>query len=422
MDAYKTYREIICIDLKSFYASVECALRGLDPFTTPLVVADEGRGGGSIILAVSPYLKTLGIPGRLRLFELPKIKNLIIAKPRMRTYLQYSSEIIRIYLNYVAPEDLHIYSVDEAFLDVTGYQNYYQKTTYELAQTILNDVLVQTKIPATAGIGDTLFLAKAALDIESKKVPSGIAEWRYQDVPEKLWPVTPLSKMWSIGHQMERRLNQLGLFKVGDIAQFNRDVLNRLFGILGDELYFHAHGIDASHIAKKKEDVRPMRSVGQGQTLFKDYDAKAIVTVLFEIIDDVTMRLRALGQEAKTLHLAIGYSKAFGGGFSRQITLPYASCDPKVLMATALKIMAAHLEDLPIRRVSIRLTGLQPFTLEEQLSLFDVKRSKAKEALFYQALDSVKHRFGTQSISRLTSYFESGTKKDRHHLIGGHHG
>lgn len=422
MDAYKTYKDIICIDLKSFYASVECALRGLDPFKTPLVVADEGRGGGSIILAVSPYLKTLGIPGRLRLFELPKIKGLIIARPRMRTYLKYSSEIIKIYLEYVAKEDLHIYSVDEAFLDVTPYQKLYQKSAYELAQTILKDIVEKTKIPATAGIGDTLFLAKAALDIESKKVPSGIAEWRYADVEEKLWPVMPLSKMWSIGSKMEKRLNQLGMFKVGDIAKANRDLLHRLFGVLGDELYFHAHGIDASHIAKKKEDIRPMRSVGQGQTLFKDTTAKDIVTVLFEIIDDVTMRLRYLGQEAKTLHLAMGYSKAYGGGFSRQISLPYASADPKVFLAAALNIMAIHLEDLPIRRVSVRLTGLAPFTLEEQLSLFEVKKSKAKEALFYQALDGVKRRFGDASIHRLSSYFEAGTKKERTHLVGGHHG
>ena len=422
MDAYKTYKEIICIDLKSFYASVECALRGLDPFTTPLVVADESRGGGSIVLAVSPYLKTLGIPGRLRLFELPKVPHLIIAKPRMRTYLQYSSEIIRIYLTYVAPEDLHIYSVDEAFLDVTSYQKLYQKSTFELAQDILKTVYDQTKIPATAGIGDTLFLAKVALDIESKKTPLGIAEWRYNDVETKLWPVSPLSKLWGIGSRMEHRLNQLGLFKVGDIARFNRDTLHRLFGILGDELYFHAHGIDASVIARKKEDVRPMRSVGQGQTLFRDYSQEEVVTVLFELIDDATERLRYLGQEAKTIHLAMGYSKAYGGGFSRQLSLPYATHDPKVFMAAALQLMAAHLEDLPIRRLSVRFTNLSPFTWTEQLSLFEVKRDKAKETLFYQALDSVKRRFGSKTVHRLSSYFDAGTKKQRHDLVGGHHG
>ena len=422
MEAYKTYREIICIDLKSFYASVECALRGLDPFQTPLVVADSERGGGSIILAVSPYLKRLGIPGRLRLFEMPPVKGLIIARPRMRTYLQYSSEIIRIYLKYVALEDLHIYSVDEAFLDVTSYQKLYQKTTYELAQTILSEILKETKIPATAGIGDTLFLAKVALDLESKNVASQIAEWRYHDVKEKLWPITPLSKMWSIGTQMEKRLNQIGIFKVGDIAKTPRDHLHRLFGVLGDELYFHAHGIDASYIAKKKEDTRPMKSVGQSQTLFKDYTARAIVTVLFEIMDDVTMRLRYLGLEAKTIHLTMSYSKDVGGGFSRQITLPYASCDPKVFMAAALKIMATHLEDEPIRRVGVRLTQLEPFSLEEQLSLFEVKRSKAKDALFYQALGAVKHRYGEQAILRLSSYFEASTKKERTQLVGGHHG
>jgi DNA polymerase V len=204
LEKYRTSRDIICIDLKSFYASVECAKRGLDPFNTPLIVADESRGGGSIVLAVSPYLKAKGIPGRLRLFELPEnIPGLIIAKPRMRTYLEYSAEIIRIYLNYVAPEDLHIYSVDEVFLDITPYQSFYQKPARAIAEMILKDIWQQTQIPATAGIGDTLLLAKVALDIESKKVPGGIAEWRFQDVPEKLWPIQPLSKFWGIGGRME---------------------------------------------------------------------------------------------------------------------------------------------------------------------------------------------------------------------------
>lgn len=422
MDAYKTHRDIICIDLKSFYASVECALRGLDPFHTPLVVADESRGGGSIILAVSPYLKKRGIPGRLRMFELPKIKNLIIAKPRMRTYLEYSAEIIRIYLNYVAPEDLHIYSVDEVFLDVTDYHKIYKKKPIELAKDIIQDVFNQTKIPATAGVGDTLLLAKVALDIESKKAEGGVAEWRYQDVETKLWPITPLSKFWGIGHKMEQRLNQLGLFKLEDIAKSDRFLLKRLFGVLGEELYFHAHGIDASLIRQKYEDVRPLKSVGEGQTLFQDYTLKDLLVVLFEITDNVSARLRYIGKEAKTIHLSIGYSKAYGGGFSRQTTLVYPTRDPKIIFSEILKLLETFAEDLPVRRVSLRLTGLQEFSLSQQLSFFEDARKKDADEAFYKALDHIHMRFGKTAVLRLSSYFKEGTLKQRSGLVGGHHG
>lgn len=422
MEAYKTYRDIICIDLKSFYASVECALRGLDPFKTPLVVADASRGGGSIILAVSPFLKKRGIPGRLRMFELPEIKGLIIAKPRMRTYLEYSAEIIRIYLNYVAPEDLHIYSVDEVFLDVTDYHKIYKKNPVDLAKDIIDDIFIQTKIPATAGVGDTLLLAKVALDIESKKAPHGIAEWRYHDVETKLWPITPLSKFWGIGQRMEKRLNQLGLFKLEDIAKSDRRLLKKLFGILGEELYFHAHGIDASLIRHKYEDIRPLKSVGEGQTLFQDYTLKEILVVLFEMADNVSARLRYIGKEAKTIHLSLGYSKAYGGGFSRQTTLSYPTRDPKYIFSEGLKLLETFAEDLPIRRVSIRLTGLSDYSISQQLSFFEDAKKKALDESFYQAMDHIQTRFGKTAVLRLSSHFKEGTLKKRSGLVGGHHG
>jgi len=177
-EQYKLHRNIICIDLKSFYASVECALRGLNPFTTPLVVADKSRSNGSVVLAVTPYLKKRGVKSRCRIYELPLDKSIIYAKPRMRKYLEYSTMIIEIYLKYVAFEDMHIYSVDEVFLDLTSYLKFYQKTEEEIAEMILKDILKTTKIPATCGIGPNLLLSKLALDIESKKVPTFIASWK----------------------------------------------------------------------------------------------------------------------------------------------------------------------------------------------------------------------------------------------------
>ncbi len=205
MEAYKLHRHILCIDLKSFYASVECAVRQLDPFKTPLVVADAGRGGGSIVLAVSPYLKTLGIPSRLRFYELPTDLGIIVAKPRMRLYLEYSAKIIEIYLKFISEDDLYVYSIDEAFLDVTEYLSYYKMTDTELAKKILAAIYEETKLFATVGIGPNMLISKLALDIESKKAPDFIAKWNYDSIPEKLWPIQPLSEMWGIGYRMEKK-------------------------------------------------------------------------------------------------------------------------------------------------------------------------------------------------------------------------
>jgi len=212
MKQYQIHKNVICIDLKSFYASVECVLRGLNPFTTPLVVADKSRSNGSVVLAVTPYLKRRGVKSRCRVYELPNDPAIIFAKPRMKKYLEFSTRIIEIYLKYVSYEDMHIYSVDEVFLDLTSYLQYYNKTDEEMAEIILKDILHTTKIPATCGVGPNMLLSKLALDIESKKSPTFIAKWTYDDVPTKLWPITPLSKMWGIGRNMERNLNRLYVY------------------------------------------------------------------------------------------------------------------------------------------------------------------------------------------------------------------
>ena len=196
-------RNIIAIDLKSFFASVECTQRGLDPFTTALVVCDPTRNG-AITLAVTPFLKNLGVPSRGRAYDLPKNIKIIKAPPRMSLYIQKSREVLSIYLEYVAKEDIHVYSIDEVFLDVTNYLHMYNMTDYELAQTIINDIKKRTGLTTTAGIGPNILLAKLSMDIEAKHVQNNIAKWTYDDVKTKLWSITPLSKMWSIGPRMER--------------------------------------------------------------------------------------------------------------------------------------------------------------------------------------------------------------------------
>lgn len=422
MDEYRIKRDVICIDLKSFYASAECVMRGLDPFKTPLIVADESRGGGSVVLAVTPYLKARGFKNRARLHEVPSVEGLIIAKPRMRKYLEFSRDIVAIYLSFVAKEDLHIYSIDEAFLDLTAYKRYYGAHTRTIAKRIMRTIYEQTGIPSTCGIGDNLLLSKLALDLESKASPTHIGHMHYEDVAEKLWKVRPLSEMWGIGPRMQHRLNMLGFYSVGDIARSTPEHLAKHFGIIGEEVYYHAHGIDQSIIANKAQDVKsPMKSVGLGQTLFSDYDAQSIFTVMLEMIDEVGERLRFIRKQAKTMHLAIGYSKATGGGFSRQWSFTHATDDVEELLEVCLRLFNAHYEDLPIRRISIRATNLKDTRMGKQVSFFKSIERKEKTEKLFHTIDHLRRRYGKRSVMRLTSYFESGTAAERAKYIGGHH-
>lgn len=210
-------RNIIAIDLKSFFASCECIDRGLDPFTTPLVVCNP-KQKGAITLAVTPYLKQFGVPGRCRIYDINKYKFprgtvIMKAPPRMSLYVEKSKEVIETYLEFVSKEDMHIYSIDEVLLDVTSYLKMYKLTDYELALKILKRIKEKTGLTATAGIGPNLMMAKVAMDIDAKHVKNNIAKWTYDDVKTKLWEITPISKMWGIGSRMESNLNKLGLKK-----------------------------------------------------------------------------------------------------------------------------------------------------------------------------------------------------------------
>lgn len=420
MEKYKIHRHILCIDLKSFYASVECALLGLDPFKTPLVVADLSRGGGGIVLAVSPYLKTLGVPSRCRIHDLPTNLNIMYRTPQMQTYLSYSTEVLRIYLEYISETDLYVYSIDEAFLDVTGYLNYYQKTDEALALEILSRIREKLSLFATCGIGENMLMAKLALDIESKKAKNFIAKWQYEDIEKKLWPIAPLSEMWSIGHNMQRRLNAMGFYEIGDIAKSDPKRLKKAFGILGEELYYHTHGIDMSNIQDKGKLRVVSKSYGMGQTLYKDYYGRDVYQIILEMTDEVAKRLRLHKKHARIIHFGCGYSKAFGGGFSRQIALPSHTSSPKVIFETCISIFEAYYEDLPIRHVHISVSSLMTNDIY-QPNLFEDLDDTYREYQIGLAMDDIKTRFGKNAINRASSEFESSTIKKRNAMIGGHH-
>ncbi|MFA5719795.1 MAG: Y-family DNA polymerase [Acholeplasmataceae bacterium] len=414
-------RVILCIDLKSFYASVECTIRGLDPLTTPLVVADEGRGGGSIVLAVSPYLRALGMPSRLRIFEIDPKYKIIFAKPRMNTYIDYSIKVIDTYLDFISDEDLFIYSIDEAFLDVTEYLSYYQMSAYELAQTILKALFDRLGLYATCGIGPNMLIAKLALDLESKTKKDYIAEWQLEDIKTKLWPIKPLSKMWGIGPRMEHNLNRLGIYTIHDLAHYDPNKLKKLFGIMGLELYHHAHGRDDSLIQKQESLKIVNQSYSIGQVLFKDYTYETAKLIIREMCEDITRRLRLNKKMCWTVSLSIGYSKAIGGGFSRQMRLDNKTNNESRLLKAFMMLYETYIEDFPIRQIHLSVTNLS--TIDNyQLSLFEDYQAEQLQYELDLSVDLIKQKYGKNAIDKATTLYEHSTKRHRNTAVGGHNG
>ncbi len=412
------HKNIICIDLKSFFASVECVDRGLDPFKVDLVVANPYQGNGAITLAVSPHLKAQGVGGRTRLYEIPKHIKYEIVPPRMKLYLQKSKEVVNILLDYVNEDDLHVYSVDESFLDVTNYLKMYKKTDYELAKTIMDDIKNKLGLTSTCGIGPNMLLAKVAMDIEAKHTKDNIAKWTYDLVEEKLWPITPLSKMWGIGPRMEKKLNNLGLKKIGDIAKYDKNKLKKLFGIMGEELWNHANGLDEAVIADYK--VMPKsESFSNSQVLFKDYDESNIKIIIREMCEIVSRRLRLAHKKCQTIGLGIGYSKTTGGGFYHNIKVKPTDLESE-FVDIALHLFDSYYEYKPIRKVTISAGNLVKNN-SLQLDLFKDLESIEKEEKINSTIDQIKEKYGKNSLVKASALLSDSTIMDRNKKIGGHH-
>ncbi len=410
----KDRRNILCIDLKSFYASAECVLRGLDPYKAKLAVAGSIKRDSSVILAASIGLKKMGVKSRCRLRDIPKNSDIHIVESRMKTYLEFSNQINKIYLKYVAPEDMHIYSIDETFLDITQSMHLFAKTEIEAAELILKDIYMATGIPASCGIGENMILAKFALDIEAKKNENQIAKWSYEDVPNKLWPVKPLSKMWGIGSKMEAKLNQMGIYEVGDIVKTPRNKIINKFGLVGEELLAHVHGFDIQIIGNKTNEKN--RSYGMGQTLYEDYFENTKV-LLLEMAEKQAKRIRSENLCCSTIHLSVSYSLANGGGgFSKQMKINPTNSTGEIYESLAHIFDLGYEKNSPIRRVRIALGGIVKND-KIQYSLFeDVK----KDNTLNKTVDNIKDRFGEKSVLRAISYTKDGNARYRSTLIGGH--
>ena len=409
-------RTIAVIDLKAFYSYVECLDRGLDPWKTPLVVADKDRGTNTIVLSVSPYLKKQGVPSRCRIKELPKKFKYVYAVPRMERYLEKSADVVGVLYQFVAEEDVHVYSIDEAFVDLTSYLSYYNKTPLQMVSTIINQIKEETGLQATAGIGDNFFLAKVALDIYAKTAKNGIARLSSSEIKEKLWPITPLHKVWSIGVRTEAKLNAMNIFTVKDIATSNLDFLKSKFGVMGEQLWRHANGIDEADIHEKYEPKE--RSFTLGQVLFRDYKKDEAITIIREMVDTLTSRMRNEDKMCNMVSIYIGYSKNMGG-FARRATLLSATDDSQVIFDAIIEIYHRYVNDSPIRNVGIYYGGLVPAS-HQQLSLFEDDKKQTNRHNLQKAVDKLHKKYGNNSVLRASSLLEESTIKERNEYIGGH--
>lgn len=410
----------MCIDLKSFYASVECSERGLDAMTTKLVVADPSRGKGAICLAVSPALKQLGVKNRCRIFEIPDNIDYIIAKPRMQKYIDYSTNIYAIYLRYVAKEDIHPYSIDEMFLDVTHYLFTYGLSPRELAKKIMTDIYNETGITATAGIGTNLYLAKVALDITAKHVKDNIGMLDLDLYKRTLWHHKPLTDFWQIGKGIAKRLAKFGVEDMYDLAHCDEKILYKEFGVNAEILIDHSKGIEPTTLEDIKKFKPTGRSLSQGQVLFEDYDYKHALLVVKEMVDCLSLELVEQGLIAGSLSLYIGYSKDVCPPSSATRRIKMKTNVFSILQDEMVKLYEEiTLKDIPIRKINIGFNDLQDEAFE-QLDLFTSEEKINKERRKEKAMSSIKNKFGKNAIMRGISLTEGATQSKRNKLIGGH--
>jgi len=408
---------ITVIDLKAFYSYVECLDRGLDPWTTPLVVGDRTRSVNTIILSVTPYLKSKGIPSRVRMKDLPKGFNYIFATPRMERYIEKSCEVINTFLEFVSEEDMHVYSIDEAFIDLTSYVPYYKKEPKEIVIDIINRVKERTGLQATAGLGDNFFLAKVALDVFAKKAKDGIGELYYEDVEKKLWPITPLNKIWGIGPRLEVRLNRLGIHTMGELAHADKGLMIEKFGIMGEQLLNQANGIDESDIHESYEPKE--KSLSFGQTLPRDYTVEGTRLILRELCDDLASKMRDNKFKTDLVAVSIGYSSD-QGGFSRQMSLFKPTDDTDVLFEALNDIYTRNVIDLPIRQVHISFGHLNHVHNVEQLDLFKDPVKQEERRNLQLMMDEIHNKYGKNILLRASALTDYSTARERHEFIGGH--
>jgi len=502
----QTQRTYIAIDLKSFYASVECVARGLDPLTTNLVVADASRTEKTICLAVSPSLKQYGIGGRARLFEVvQRLREInyerlqkgrlqgvgrltgksisdielkahpewavdyIAAPPRMAHYIEVSSRIYAVYLKYIAPEDIHVYSIDEVIMDVTAYLDSYKMTAHELAMKMIRDVLSQTGITATAGIGTNMYLCKVAMDIMAKKAPADkdgvrIAELDEMSYRRELWDYRPLTKFWRVGRGIAQKLALYGIDTMGKLARMsvqNEELLYHLFGVNAELLIDHAWGWEPCTMEAVKAYRPETNSFSSGQVLQSAYDTKKARVVIQEMADQAALDLVAKRMVTDQLVLTVGYdtesltNPQIRARYQGEVTTDYYGrqvpkhahgstnlCQPtsssRLIVEAARELYDRIVNpELLVRRMNLTVNhvvdenSVTQREAPQQLDLFTdyeaIERQKKeeqaaldKERRMQEAQLIIKKRFGKNAILKGLNFEEGATAKERNQQIGGH--
>lgn len=415
-------RVYLCIDLKTFYASVECVERNLDPINTNLVVADPSRGKGTICLAISPKLKMAGIKNRCRIYEIPDGIEYLVVKPRMKKYIEYSANIYAVYLKYIAKEDIHVYSIDECFLDVTKYLKLYQLNVEELAKKIVNDVLKTTGITATVGIGTNLYLAKVALDITAKHSKNNMGYLNERLYQETLWYHQPLTDFWQIGKGISKRLEQHGIFNMYDLAHSDESTLYQEFGINAQFLVDHAWGKEPTLISDIKAYKPKSNSISSGQVLFEDYNYDDGLLIVKEMVELKCLELIDKHLVTNNITLRISYSKhavkSTGGSLKiNKITNSY-----QVLIENFNYLYRKTTNpNYLIRKITISFNDLKD-EIFESTDLFTDYQKREKEKKIQETILEIKQKYGKNAILKGMNLQNKATTKIRNKLIGGHNG
>lgn len=414
-------RTYLCIDLKSFYASVECRERNLDPMTTNLVVADPERTEKTICLAVSPSMKAMGIPGRCRVFEIPKGINYIMAPPRMQLYIDYSAEIYSIYLKYIAKEDIHSYSIDEIMADVTDYLPMYQMTARELGTRMMQDVLDAAGIPSACGIGTNLYLAKVALDITAKHAEDHIGVLDEESYRRTLWTHRPLKDFWRIGSGIAKRLESMGIFTMEGVARADEDALYRMFGIDAELLIDHAWGREPTTIADIKAYKPKANSISSGQVLGCDYNYENGRLIVKEMADLLCLELVDKGLVTDSITLYVGYGKRYGKKSAHgTTTMTVTTSSAKQIIAYTVKLYERIVDrTTPIHRVNLSFNNVVD-EVYQQYDLFTDPAELEREHRLQKAMLDIKEKYGKNAILKGMNLVEGATARERNRQIGGH--
>ncbi len=414
-------RTYMCIDLKSFYASVECVERGLDPLTTKLVVADPERTEKTICLAISPAMKKLGIHNRCRVFEIPKNVDYIMAQPRMQRYIDVSADIYAIYLKYIAKEDIHVYSIDEVFMDCTDYLSMYRMTAQELARIIIDDVCQTTGITATCGIGTNLYLTKVALDIAAKHVKGNIAYLDEDIYRGTLWSHKPLTDFWRVGAGTAKRLARYGIYTMKDIAMAKEDTLYQLLGVDAELLIDHAWGRETVTIADIKAYKPKTNCLSSGQVLGCEAGFEEGLLIVKEMADLLCLDLVDKGLVTESISLHIGYENRLELEPSRgTIGTPTATSSARVILPVVEQLYRRIVPTRGgIRRVNLTFNNVVDEAYQ-QYDLFCDPAELERERSMQRAMLDIKKKFGKNAILKGMNLEEGAKTIERNRQIGGH--